>query len=41
VQTTQQLVDASKLLGIKCLDHLITGKGCFVSLKEKGLGFGK
>ena len=43
VDVTRQMVEAGKLLDIETLDHLIiggTGQG-FVSLKERGLGFGK
>ena len=39
VAITRALVEAGKLLDIECLDHLIIGLGCFVSLKSKGLGF--
>ncbi len=39
VRITHDLVQAGKLLGIEVLDHLIVGKGKFVSLKERGLGF--
>lgn len=38
VAVTQKIVDASKLLEIDVLDHLIIGQGRFVSLKERGLG---
>ncbi|RME71245.1 MAG: JAB domain-containing protein [Chloroflexi bacterium] len=40
VQITRSLVQAGKLLGIELLDHLIIGRNRFVSLKERGLGFG-
>ena len=41
VQVTRQAVEAGKLLDIECLDHIIVGSGGrFVSLKERGLGFG-
>ncbi len=40
VKVTDQIVQAGKLLGIEVVDHLIIGKGRFVSLKERGLGFG-
>ncbi|MFC2036990.1 DNA repair protein RadC [Chloroflexota bacterium] len=41
VQVTSQAVEAGKLLDIECLDHIIVGSGGrFVSLKERGLGFG-
>lgn len=31
--------EAGTLLGIDILDHTVVGKGKFVSLKERGLGF--
>ena len=34
---TQQLVEASKLIGIKVLDHVIIGDGRFFSFLEEGL----
>jgi len=41
IAVTQEIVKASKLLDIDCLDHLVIGEaGKFVSLKERGLGFG-
>ncbi len=36
---THQIVEASKLLDIEVLDHLIIAQHGFVSLKERGLGF--
>jgi DNA repair protein RadC len=36
---SRDLVKAGKLLGIDVLDHIVIGKGNFVSLKERGLGF--
>ena len=39
-QVTKQLVEAGKLLNIQVLDHLVIGRNRFVSLKERGLGFG-
>lgn len=39
VAVTRAMVQAGKLLDIQVLDHLILGKGLFVSLKERGLGF--
>jgi len=41
VQVTRSIVEAGSLLGIDVLDHLIIGHQCFVSLKERGLGFDK
>jgi DNA repair protein RadC len=41
VAVTRAIVQAGKLLDITVLDHLVLGRpaGCFVSLKERGLGF--
>jgi DNA repair protein RadC len=35
--TTERLVKAGAILGIKVLDHVIIGDGRYISLKEKGL----
>lgn len=41
VALTRAVVKAGKLLDIEVLDHLVIGSGSrFVSLKERGLGFG-
>jgi DNA repair protein RadC len=41
IAVTRELVQAGKLLDIDVLDHLVIGAGAkFVSLKERGLGFG-
>jgi len=40
VAVTRALVEAGKLLDIAVLDHLVIGRQRFVSLKERGLGFG-
>ncbi len=43
VQVTRQLIEAGKLMDIEVLDHVVIGQtvsGGFVSLKERGLGFG-
>ncbi len=39
VVVTRAIVEAGKLLDIEVLDHIIIGKGRFISLKAKGLGF--
>ncbi len=39
VAVTRSIVQAGKLLDVDVLDHLIIGRGRFVSLKERGLGF--
>ncbi len=37
VTMTKQAVEAGRLLGIDVLDHIIIGRGQFVSLKDKGV----
>jgi DNA repair protein RadC len=39
VEVTRHVVEAGNLLDIQVLDHLVIGQGCYVSLKERGLGF--
>jgi len=39
VAVTREIVAAGRLLAIDVLDHLVIGRGRFVSLKERGLGF--
>jgi len=39
VAITREIVAAGTLLDIAVLDHLVIGHQCFVSLKERGLGF--
>jgi DNA repair protein RadC len=41
IAMTRALVDAGRLLDIPVLDHIIIGRGRFVSLRERGLGFQK
>jgi DNA repair protein RadC len=41
VAVTRALLQAGKLLDIEVLDHVIIGQGRWVSLKERGLGFGQ
>jgi DNA repair protein RadC len=36
IETTQRLVNAGNILGIKVLDHVIVGDGRYISLKEQG-----
>lgn len=36
---TRELVKAGNLLDIDVVDHIVIGKGKFVSLKQQGLGF--
>jgi DNA repair protein RadC len=40
IAVTRAIVEAGKLLDIDVLDHLVIGGGKYVSLKERGLGFG-
>lgn len=40
VALTEQIVQAGRLLSIEVLDHLIIGQQRFISLKERGMGFG-
>jgi DNA repair protein RadC len=39
INVTRQIVQAGKLLDVDVLDHIIIGRGRFVSLKQRGLGF--
>jgi hypothetical protein len=41
VLINRQIVDAGKLLDVEVLDDLVLGRGRFVSMREKGLGFTK
>ena len=36
IEATSRLIDASEVLGIKLLDHLIIGNGCYTSMKSEG-----
>ena len=40
IRTTEQLRKAGELLDIELLDHVIIGHNRFISLKQRGLGFG-
>lgn len=40
IRVTKQIVSAGQLLDVDVLDHLVIGHGRYVSLKERGLGFG-
>ena len=40
VAVTRAIVQAGKLLDVEVLDHLVIGQNKWVSLKERGLGFG-
>lgn len=37
IATTKRLLEASEVIGIKLLDHIIIGDGKFISLKERGI----
>jgi DNA repair protein RadC len=39
IAITRAVIQAGDLLDVKLLDHIIVGRGKFVSLKERGLGF--
>ncbi len=39
ILVTRQIVEAGKLLDIDVLDHLIIGRGRYVSMRERGQGF--
>jgi DNA repair protein RadC len=41
ILVTHQFVEASKLLDVELHDHIIVGKGKWLSMREKGLGFKK
>ena len=37
IQITQRLQEVGNIVGIKVLDHIIVGNGCYVSLRDKGV----
>ncbi|MEN8151470.1 MAG: JAB domain-containing protein, partial [Planctomycetota bacterium] len=37
LEITDRLVSVGRLLGIRVLDHIIVGDGCYSSFHEKGL----
>ena len=39
VALTRAIIQAGNLLDVNVLDHLVIGRGSYVSLKERGLGF--
>ncbi len=41
VLVTREIVEAGKLLDCECLDHLVIGQGRWISMRERGLGFGR
>lgn len=36
IEVTKRLLKASEIIGIRLLDHVIVGNGCFVSMKAEG-----
>jgi DNA repair protein RadC len=40
IAVTRAIVEAEKLLDVDVLDHLVIGSGIFISMKQRGLGFG-
>ncbi|MFJ8263023.1 JAB domain-containing protein [Rummeliibacillus sp. NPDC094406] len=36
IEVTERLKEASQIIGVQLLDHIILGDDCFLSLKEKG-----
>ena len=40
VRVTRRLVEAGRILDVELLDHVVIGDGGWVSLRERGLGFG-
>jgi DNA repair protein RadC len=40
VAVTRDIVQGGEILGIDVLDHVVIGEGRYVSMKERGLGFG-
>jgi DNA repair protein RadC len=36
IEVTERLISASKILGIRLIDHVIVGSGCFTSMKSEG-----
>jgi len=41
VLVTREIISAGKMLDIEVLDHLVIGQGRFVSMRERGLAFGR
>ncbi|MBN2936138.1 JAB domain-containing protein, partial [Mogibacterium sp.] len=36
IQSTKRIMEVSKLVGIRLLDHLIIGDGRYISLRNEG-----
>jgi DNA repair protein RadC len=41
VEITNRLVEVSRIVGIRVLDHIVVGDGCYTSFHEKGLIHGQ
>jgi DNA repair protein RadC len=41
ILVTREIISAGKMLDIDVLDHLVIGHGRFVSMRERGLAFGR
>ena len=41
ILVTREIVSAGKMLDIDVLDHLVIGHGRYLSMRERGLGFGR
>lgn len=39
IALTRQLVEAGRLMQIDVVDHIVVGRGRWVSLRERGTGF--
>jgi len=39
IAVTRELIRAGELMDVKVLDHIVIGRGGYVSMKERGLGF--
>lgn len=39
VAVTRQIIEAGELLDVDVLDHLVIGQGCWVSMRERRMGF--
>jgi DNA repair protein RadC len=37
LELTGRLREAGELLGVRVLDHIVVGSGCYVSLADRGL----
>lgn len=36
IEVTKKLKEAGKIVGVEVLDHIVIGRGCYCSLREKG-----